>query len=42
MKAELAIFKCMASGEVQDRHIPVVKEHIWVLETGSYRWSNDI
>ena len=42
MVAELAIFKCLASVEVQDRHIPVVKERGWVLASGSRGWCNDI
>ena len=42
MAAELAIFERLASFEVQDRHIPVVKECGWVLATGSRGWSNDV
>ena len=42
MAAELVIFKCLASVDIQDRHSPVVKEHGWILEMGSRGWSNDI
>ena len=42
MAADLAILKCLASVEIQDRHFPVFKELGWVLATGSRRWSNSI
>ena len=42
MAVELAIVKCMASVEVQDRHSPVFKEHGGLLETVRRGWINDI
>ena len=42
MASELEIFKRLTSVEVQDRHIPVVKERVWVLDIGSRVWSNNI
>ena len=42
VEAKLAIFKHLASAEVQDSHIPVVKECGGVLVTGSCGWSNNI
>ena len=42
MTAELVIFKGLASVQVQDMHIPVLKEREWVLATCSCEWSNYI
>ena len=42
MASDLEIFKRLASVEVQDMNIPVVKECGGVLDTGSRGWSNNI
>ena len=42
MAKELAIFKCLAIVEVQYRHSPVVKKHVWVLATGIHGWSKKL